>query len=61
MNADIRYSSKEHTCLCFKHATQLAMQDIDIEVEVEVQDDDHDSSYDMRSHVCSLCQQEYTK
>ena len=53
VNIKIRYSSKDHSWLCFKHAVQLAMQGEDIDVDI----DDYNSEYYMGSTSCDLCYQ----
>ena len=50
-NMEIRLSSKKHKCLCFTHAVQEAMKNVEIFIEV----DSFNCEYDMRQTWCSLC------
>ena len=51
----IRYSSDKFSWLCFRHATQLAVQN---NVAINVDIDDYDSEYYGGSTVCKLCSDE---
>ncbi len=58
MSLSIRYSSPEHSFLCFRHAVTEAMKGAEVRSEF---DEDAGSEYDMRSSTCALCYEEWER
>ncbi|MEE9238030.1 MAG: hypothetical protein V3U58_00550 [Thermodesulfobacteriota bacterium] len=57
LNVKIRFSTKKHSWLCFRHAVFLCFQEKDVEIDFG----DYDSEYYMGTTVCNLCSDEPEK